>query len=153
MVSRQCGTMKRARFQTGGLVKIQQMAANLTRNTISSLKEAGTACCYKEHFPFNRQLLNCIYSFVEICEWGTAYDELTDSRTQANFMDNNSSQHAEMYAPGKRQNAMIPLERKIWQHSRWKINNNDTKPVQCITVMIISTEWYWRQMQKKRSVE
>ena len=45
------------------------------------------------------------------------------------------------------------LERKIWQHSRWKINNNDTKPVQCITVMIISTEWYWRQMQKKRSVE
>lgn len=79
--------------------------------------------------------------------------ELTDSRIQANFMDNDSSQHAEMYAPGKRQNAMIPLERKIWQHSRGKIKNNDTKPVQCITVMIISTEWYWRQKQQKGSME
>lgn len=98
-------------------MNIEHMAANSTRNTIS-FGEAGAACYYIQHSPSSKQLLTGIYSVGEMCEGGTSCDALTDSRTQASFMDNDGSWHAEMCAPRKTQSAMIPLEQKIWQHSR-----------------------------------
>lgn len=54
MSGRQCDTIRRAGFQKEELVKIQDMAANLTRNITSSLQEMGAAFYYKENSSFNK---------------------------------------------------------------------------------------------------
>ena len=50
MSGRQCDTMKRAGFQKEGLAKTQHMAANLTRNTTSSLQQMELSYTTKSIF-------------------------------------------------------------------------------------------------------
>lgn len=84
-------------------VKIQHRAANVTRNAISSLEEARAPCCHRKDFPTNKQVWSRIDSLVETRKEETSYCELTDARTQANFVNNDMPCEILVYAPGRRQ--------------------------------------------------
>lgn len=94
-------------------VKIQHRAANVTRNAISSLEEARAPCCHRKDFPTNKQVWSRIDSLVETRKEETSYCELTDARTQANFVNNDSSCHVRywcMFQEGDK--CLVPLEKE-----------------------------------------
>lgn len=104
-------------------VKIQHRAANVARNAISSLEEARAPCCHRKHFPSNKQVWSRIDSRLETRKEETSYGELTDARTQANFVNNDSSWHVRYWcmfqegdkcygSSGKRKYGSIPQGKK-----------------------------------------
>lgn len=55
-------------------------------------------------------------------------------------MDNDSSWHAEMYAPGKKRKCHDSSRKRLYVSIPGvKKKNSDTEPIQCITVIIILT--------------
>lgn len=58
-------------------------------------------------------------------------------------MDNDSSWHAEMYAPGKKRKCHDSSRKRLYVSIPGvKKKNSDTEHIQCITVIIILTVWY-----------
>lgn len=144
MAGRQCGSMKRGRFQKGWLVKIQHMASNITRSTIYPLYKRQELPAITKSIQFIKQLLNYIYSFVEMCEGGKSYDSLQTAKPKPTIWT--MTIHGMLRRMLWEKNKMLCF---LWKRKygsipeRGKRRNNDTESVQCIRVVISPMVWNW----------